>query len=66
MSEDKAVEGRTHIFLGEWEKDKPVKAEIKPSEAIRQLTLFENRYTKLRDERGNVSRAKEALEIQGI
>ena len=66
MSEDKAVEGRTLTFLGEWEKEKPVKADLKPSEALRQLLLFENRYTKLKDERSNVLRAKEALEIQGI
>lgn len=66
MSEDKVVEGKTNTFLAEWEKEKPVKADLKPSEALRQLLLFETRYTKLRDERGNVSRAKEALEMAGV
>ncbi|ODM96402.1 Dynein heavy chain, cytoplasmic [Orchesella cincta] len=66
LSEDKVVEGKTNTFLAEWEKEKPVKADLKPSEAIRQLTLFETRYTKLKDERGNVSRAKEALEMAGV
>jgi dynein heavy chain 1 len=65
MSEDKAVETRTLTFLSDWEKEKPVKADFKPTEALRQLLLFENRYTKLKEERGNVSRAKEALEITG-
>ena len=65
MSEDKAVEGRTVVFLVDWDKEKPVKADLKPSEALRHLALFETRYSKLKDERGNVSRAKEALEIQG-
>lgn len=65
LSEDKAVETRTGVFLGDWEKEKPVKADFKPTEALRQLLLFETRYTKLKEERGNVSRAKEALEMTG-
>ncbi|OXA50597.1 Dynein heavy chain, cytoplasmic [Folsomia candida] len=66
MSEDKAVEVRTATFLQDWEKEKPVKADFKPMEALRQLLLFETRYTKLKEERGNVARAKEALEMTGI
>jgi len=65
MSEDKAVEGRTMTFLTEWEKEKPVRADLKPTDALKHLLLSETRYTKLRDERANVSRAKEALEMTG-
>lgn len=64
VSEDKAVEGRTHDFLGDWEKSKPVEGHLRPDEALSQLQLFESKFARLKEERDNVAKAKEALELQ--
>ncbi|XP_066262861.1 dynein heavy chain, cytoplasmic isoform X1 [Euwallacea similis] len=64
VSEDKAVETRTHDFLGDWEKSKPVEGHLRPDEALSQLQLFESKYARLKEERDNVAKAKEALELQ--
>ncbi|XP_019877694.2 dynein heavy chain, cytoplasmic isoform X2 [Aethina tumida] len=64
VSEDKAVECRTNDFLGDWEKCKPVEGHLKPDEALQQLQLFESKFTRLKEERDNVAKAKEALELQ--
>lgn len=64
MSEDKAVEGRTNDFLIDWERSKPVEGSLRPDEALTQLQLFESKYARLKEERDNVAKAKEALELQ--
>ncbi|CAH0551344.1 unnamed protein product [Brassicogethes aeneus] len=64
VSEDKAVESRTNDFLVDWEKSKPVEGHLKPDEALQQLQLFESKFTRLKEERDNVAKAKEALELQ--
>lgn len=64
VAEDKAVESRTGDLLNEWEKAKPVEGSIKPSDALRQLQGFETKFSKLKEERDNVAKAKEALELQ--
>ena len=58
------METRTADLLGEWEKSKPVEGSIRPSEAIKQLQIFETKFSKLKEERDNVAKAKEALELQ--
>lgn len=64
VSEDKAVEGRTNDFLIDWERSKPVEGSLRPDEALTQLQLFESKYARLKEERDNVAKAKEALELQ--
>ncbi|GJQ76160.1 hypothetical protein Trydic_g1905 [Trypoxylus dichotomus] len=64
VSEDKAVENRTNDFLGDWERSKPVEGHLRPDEALTQLQLFESKYARLKEERDNVAKAKEALELQ--
>lgn len=64
MLEDKAVEGRTNDFLIDWERSKPVEGSLRPDEALTQLQLFESKYARLKEERDNVAKAKEALELQ--
>ncbi|XP_060529688.1 dynein heavy chain, cytoplasmic isoform X3 [Cylas formicarius] len=64
VSEDKAVESRTHDFLTDWEKSKPVEGHLRPEDALSQLQLFESKYARLKEERDNVAKAKEALELQ--
>lgn len=64
VAEDKAVEARTADFFGEWEKLKPVEGSTRPVDALRQLQTFETKFAKLKEERDNVTKAKEALELQ--
>ncbi|XP_044746185.1 dynein heavy chain, cytoplasmic isoform X2 [Coccinella septempunctata] len=66
VAEDKAVETRTNDFLTDWEKSKPVEGHLKPDEALTQLQLFESKYARLKEERDNVAKAKEALELQEL
>ncbi|KAL5291956.1 DYNC1H1 family protein [Megaselia abdita] len=63
-AEDKAIETRTSDFLNDWEKSKPTGGKIRPDDALQQLQLFESKYTRLKEERDNVAKAKEALELQ--
>ncbi|RZC33924.1 Dynein heavy, DHC N2, AAA 9 and/or MT domain containing protein [Asbolus verrucosus] len=64
VSEDKAVESRTNDFLSDWERSKPVEGHLKPDDALTQLQLFESKFARLKEERDNVAKAKEALELQ--
>ena len=37
---------------------------LRPHDALQKLAIFEGKYVRLKDERDNVSKAKEALELQ--
>ncbi|XP_027203133.2 dynein heavy chain, cytoplasmic isoform X1 [Dermatophagoides pteronyssinus] len=63
VAEDKLVEARTVEFLTEWERGKPVQGSINPKEAINRLTIFETKFNHLQEDRDNIMRAKEALEL---
>lgn len=63
VAEDKAVEARTLEFLTEWERNKPTDGSTRPEDALARLQAMEARYTRLKDERDNVAKAKEALEL---
>jgi dynein heavy chain 1 len=63
IAEDKSVETRTLDFLIEWERGKPVEGSTVPKEALSRLTIFETKFNHLREDRDNVLRAKEALEL---
>ena len=60
-AEDKAVEGRSQNYLQEWEKNKPVEGALRPDAALQKLAIFESKYSRLEEERDNVSKADEAL-----
>ncbi|CAN7982336.1 unnamed protein product [Ixodes hexagonus] len=64
VAEDKAVEARTADFLADWEKSKPVQGSLKPSDATSQLAIFESKFSRLKEDRDNLVKAKEALELQ--
>lgn len=40
-----------------------IKGELKPDEAMKALTIFEGKFSRLKEERENVAKAKEALEL---
>lgn len=64
VSEDKAVESRTVDFLNDWENNKPIGGKTRPDDALQHLALFESKFSRLKEERDNVAKAKEALELQ--
>ena len=63
VSEDQVVENRTGELLTEWEKGKPVGGNLKPDNALSSLAIFEGKFSRLKEDRDNVSKAKEALEL---
>ena len=62
IADDKAVEGRTQEYLAEWEKNMLVEGALRPYEILQKLAIFESR---LKEERDNVGKSKEALEEAG-
>ncbi|KAH9390782.1 Cytoplasmic dynein 1 heavy chain 1 [Tyrophagus putrescentiae] len=63
VAEDKSVEARTVEFLSELERGKPVAGFTNPKEAISRLSIFESKFNHLCDDRDNIMRAREALEL---
>ncbi|XP_058810234.1 dynein heavy chain, cytoplasmic isoform X2 [Phymastichus coffea] len=63
VTEDKAIETRTTDFFNDWEQSKPVEGHLRPDDALQQLQIFENKFARLKEERDNVAKAKEALEL---
>ncbi|XP_023932000.1 cytoplasmic dynein 1 heavy chain 1-like, partial [Lingula anatina] len=63
VSEDKLVENKTIELLSEWEKEKPIEGSLKPDVATNSLAIFEGKIMRLKEERDNVTKAKEALEL---
>ena len=63
VAEDKQIEGRSTEYVQEWERGKPVEGQMRPADALAKIALFESRFVKLKEDRDNVSKAKEALEL---
>ncbi|BES93792.1 dynein heavy chain [Nesidiocoris tenuis] len=64
VAEDRAVEARTVELLNDWEHSKPIEGKLRPDEALSQLQEFETKFGRLKEERDNVAKAKEALDLQ--
>ena len=63
MTEDQSVEERTYNLLADWDKSKPVSGNIKPESALSSLAILEGKFIRLKDDRDNIQKAKEALEL---
>ena len=63
VAEDKQIEARSMDYVAEWERGKPVGGDLRPSDALQKIQMFETRYVRLKEERDNVAKAKEALEL---
>ena len=63
VSEDQIVETRTSDLLSEWEKGKPISGTTKPDSALSSLAIYEGKFSRLKEDRDNVAKAKEALEL---
>lgn len=57
------VEKRLVDVLNEWNKAKPTHGDHRPRDALQVLTSFEERFTKAKEDRENMVRAKNALDI---
>ncbi|KAH7972499.1 hypothetical protein HPB52_012721 [Rhipicephalus sanguineus] len=66
VAEDRAVEARTADFLADWEKSKPVQGSLKPSEATSQLAIFESKFSRLKEDRENLVKAKRPLSCRSL
>lgn len=62
------MEEGTTEFLNEWDKGKPVQGSTRPDAALKSLAIYEGKLGRLKEDRSNVAKAKEALELmeQGI
>ena len=54
---------RTSELLADWDRGKPVAGHLKPEDAMRSLAIFEGKFQRLQDDRTNLIKAKEALEL---
>lgn len=61
VAEDQTVEERTYNLLAEWDKGKPLGGNTKPDVALSTLAIFEGNFSRLKDDRDNIQKAKEAL-----
>ncbi len=64
MSEEKIVETKTSELIHEWEMNKPVTGTMKPDQALKGLQIFETKFNRIKDERDNMVKAKDALELR--
>lgn len=63
IAEDQAVEERTTEYLNDWDKGKPVQGNTRPDSALKSLAVYEGKLSRLKEDRSNVAKAKEALEL---
>lgn len=63
-AENRVLEGKTTDILTNWDKQKPIEGSLRPEEALSQISLFDQKLQRLKEERENLSKAKEALEMQ--
>ena len=57
VAEDKQIEARSLDYVAEWERGKPVGGDLRPSDALQKIQMFETRYVRLKEERDNVAKA---------
>ncbi|XP_055327511.1 dynein heavy chain, cytoplasmic-like [Paramacrobiotus metropolitanus] len=62
--ESRILETKTTEILANWDTEKPVDGALRPETALSQITAFDQRLKRLKEERENLSRAKEALDMQ--
>jgi len=63
VAQDQAVEQRTTDLLSDWEQGKPIQGSSAPVDALNCLAIYESKFSLLKEDRNNISRAKDALEL---
>ena len=64
ISEEKIVENKTNELIHEWESNKPVSGTLRPDQALKSLQMFEGKFNRIKEERDNMLKAKDALELR--
>ena len=64
VAEDKLIEQRSAEYVAEWERGKPVDGQTNPKDALGKISLFESKFVRLKEDRDNVAKAKDALELE--
>lgn len=63
VAQDQAVEQRTTDLLADWEQGKPIQGSSAPVDALSCLGSYETKFSQLKEDRNNIARAKDALEL---
>ena len=50
-------------LLADWDRGKPVAGHLKVEDALRSISIFEGKLQRLQEDRSNLIKAKEALEL---
>ena len=50
-------------LLSDWDRGKPVAGHLKAEDALRSISIFEGKFQRLQEDRSNLVKAKEALEL---
>ncbi len=64
ISEEKIVENKTGELIHDWDANKPVGGNLKPDQALKNLQVFEQKFNRIKEERDNMVKAKDALELK--
>ncbi len=64
ISEEKIVENKTSELIHDWDTNKPVGGTLKPDQALKNLLVFEQKFNRIKEERDNMVKAKDALELR--
>jgi len=64
ISEEKIIENKTNELIHEWDANKPVNGTLRPDQALKGLQVFETKYNRIKEERDNMMKAKDALELR--
>jgi hypothetical protein len=64
ISEEKIIENKTNELIQEWESNKPVSGTLRPDQALKSLQVFDTKYNRIKEERDNMMKAKDALELR--
>lgn len=65
VAEDKIVQNRVAEVIAEWDREKPIQGSLKADTAMNAISVFEARVSKIKEESDLVTRAKEALSLEG-
>lgn len=63
VAQDQAVEQRTDDLLVDWEQGKPIQGSAAPVDALNCLAKYESKFSQVKEERNNITRAKDALQL---
>ena len=51
-------------MIHDWDSNKPTNGQLKPDQALKNLQVFETKFNRIKEERDNMMKAKDALELR--